>query len=92
MFMEKRAHIIVKGLVQGVFFRASTRRIAKSLGLKGYVKNLENGNVEIIVEGNEEAIKELINFAKKGPEPAEVRDINIKYEEPKNEFESFGVY
>ncbi len=90
--MEKRVHIVVSGNVQEVFFRGTTRKLASSLGLKGYVKNLSNGNVEMVAEGNEDSIKQLIDFAKKGPEAADVRDININYEEPKNEFESFSVY
>ncbi len=87
----KRAHIIVSGRVQGVFFRHNTNKVANKLGLKGFVKNLPNGDVEIIAEGPEEKIKELIGFCKKGPENAYVDNIEIDYKEPTNEFKTFSV-
>ncbi len=90
--MVKRVHIIVSGNVQGVFFRYNTRRLALNLNLKGFARNLENGDVEVIAEGNEEAIKELIEFCKKGPVGAKVKDIKVDYEEMKNEFDGFYSY
>ncbi|MBI3026572.1 acylphosphatase [Candidatus Woesearchaeota archaeon] len=83
-------HITVSGRVQGVFFRANIREKAAELGLKGYTKNLNDGNVEVVAEGNEEKIKELIEFIKKGPGIAKVKDIKIKNKEPEN-FKSFEV-
>lgn len=87
----KRVHIIVSGRVQGVFFRYNTRDLAGNLGLRGYVKNLYNGDVEIIAEGNEEKLNKLIGFCKKGPESAHVTNIKIKYEKATNEFSGFEV-
>lgn len=87
----ERAHIIVHGIVQGVFFRANTVRAAKELGLKGYAKNLPDGTVEIIAEGPKGKIDELIEFCKKGPQAAEVSKVNIKFEKPKNEFDGFEI-
>ena len=87
----KRAHIIVKGRVQGIFFRSSTKRIAAELELKGYVKNLPDGNVEVIAEGDEEKIKKLIQFCKTGPSLAKVEDVNIEFEKPTKEFGGFEV-
>lgn len=87
----ERAHIIISGHVQGVLFRYATRRLALSLGLKGFARNLENGTVEVVAEGDEKAIKELIEFCKGGPSGADVADIDVDYEEAKNEFDGFSV-
>jgi len=73
----QRVCIIVHGMVQGVFFRSNTKRMALSLGLKGYVKNMSDDTVEIVAEGTEDKIKELIVFCKKGPEAAEVKKIDV---------------
>jgi len=62
-----RAHIIVSGIVQGVGFRYFIYRKAVELGLRGYVKNLFDGNVEIVVEGEKDKIQILIEHAKIGP-------------------------
>lgn len=86
----KCVHLIVSGRVQGVFFRDSTRRKATELGLKGYAKNLENRDVEVVAEGNEEKIKELVDFIKKGPGVAEVKGIEIRHKEPEN-FKNFEI-
>ena len=87
----QRVRIIVHGYVQGVFFRSNTRRRALSLGLKGFVRNKEGGTVEVVAEGNEDKIKELIDFCKKGPEAAVVKKIDVKFDKASNEFEGFDV-
>ena len=61
----KCVHLIVSGRVQGVFFRDNTRKKAIELGLNGYAKNLPDGNVEIVAEGSEDRINELIEFIKR---------------------------
>ncbi len=86
----KCVHLIVSGRVQGVFFRDNTRRKATELGLKGYTKNLPDGNVEVVAEGNEDKINELIEFIKKGPGIASVTDVQIKHKEPEN-FKNFEI-
>ena len=86
----KCVHLIVSGRVQGVFFRANVRNKAIGLGLKGYAKNMSDGNVEIVAQGNEEKIKELIDFIKKGPGIAKVTDLKIKHKEPEN-FKNFEI-
>ena len=83
-------HLIVSGTVQGVFFRANVRNKALELGLNGYAKNLDNGNVEIVAQGNEDKLKELIEFIKKGPGIAKVENIQIKHKEPEN-FKNFEI-
>ncbi len=87
----KRVHIIISGRVQGVFFRFNTRDLANNLGLTGYVKNLYNGDVEVVAEGNEEKLNRLIEFCKKGPESASVTNTKIKYGKAANEFSDFEV-
>jgi acylphosphatase len=87
----QRAHIIIHGLVQGVFFRHNTKKLALDLVLKGFARNNEDGTVEIIAQGHDDKIKELIEFCKTGPKSAKVSKINVKFENPKNDFNSFEV-
>ncbi len=68
-------HLIIKGLVQGVFYRATAKEIADKLGLKGWVKNTDEGNVEALVNGNENNLKEFIEWCKKGPRNAKVSEV-----------------
>lgn len=89
--MTKAVHLIISGMVQGVFFRAHTKEVADGLGLKGYVRNTEDGNVEVVAVGNESKIKEFIEFCKQGPDSAKVIDIKISYPEVKEEFKEFEI-
>ena len=89
--MNARVHLLVSGNVQGVFYRANTRRVASELGLKGWVRNLQDGRVEIIAEGRKNALDRLIEFCRKGPEGSSVEDIHLEWEKPSNEFSSFEV-
>lgn len=77
----KRIHCFFSGKVQGVFFRDNTKMKAVSLGLVGFVRNLEDGRVEVVAEGEEEKLKELLEFCKKGEWGAEVTGIEINWEE-----------
>jgi len=69
--------ILVSGHVQGVFFRENTRRIACELSLSGYVRNLLNGQLEVLVVGDEASIQSLINWLKIGPKLAKVTTIKV---------------
>lgn len=89
--MGTRAHVHISGRVQGVTFRASTRRKARDLEVKGWVKNLPDGRVEAVFEGSQKAVKEIIDWCHHGPRPARVDNVEVGWEEPKNEFESFKV-
>ncbi len=89
--MTKAVQLIISGRVQGVFFRAHTKEVADSLGLKGYVRNTEDGDVEAVVVGDEIKIKEFIEWCKKGPSAAKVEDIKIGYPEVKEEFAEFEI-
>jgi len=87
----KRIHLIISGMVQGIWFRHNTNRVANKLGLKGFVRNMPDGNVEVIAEGPEDKLKELIAFCRKGPAGARVDDVKVEYEEARNEFEGFSI-
>lgn len=85
----QRIIIKVYGLVQGVFFRYTTRKVARKLGLRGIVKNMPDGSVYIEAEGSDEHLLELLKFAQKGPKYAEVSNVEYEYSEPKNKFKGF---
>ena len=87
----KRIHLIVHGDVQGVFYRSNTRKKASELGLKGYVKNLPDGTVEVVAEGSENKLNELINFCKNKPGYSNVDKVEVKEEKVTNEFRDFEV-
>ncbi len=89
--MKARARIVVSGRVQGVFFRDHTQRWASSLGLAGWVRNLGDGRVEAVVEGEKEKIEDLVGYLKQGPPLARVEDVVVSWEEPKGEFSDFRV-
>ena len=90
--MEKiRAHIIISGRVQGVFFRDSMRIRAKKLGIGGWVKNLRTGQVEAVFEGDKDKVEEIIDWARKGPILAKVQDLQVEWQEYKGEFTDFEI-
>ncbi|MHA1869082.1 MAG: acylphosphatase [Candidatus Heimdallarchaeaceae archaeon] len=89
--MKKRIEVKVTGIVQGVCFRAYTRDFAKRIGVNGYVRNLVDGSVEIVAEGEEEKLWELIKFAKRGPPSARVYNIDVKWTENLNQFNNFTI-
>ncbi len=90
--MEKaRAHLLISGRVQGVFYRAFTEDVAHSLGLKGWVKNCSGGKVEALFEGKKENIEKAIGLCHKGPPAAKVNNIDVKWENFKGEFDTFSA-
>lgn len=86
-----RAHVFVSGLVQGVFFRDSTQKKAQTLGVFGWVKNLADGQVEAVFEGEKDAVLDLIEWSKRGPDSARVDSVEVKWEKYKGEFGSFTI-
>ena len=87
-----RAHVYVSGRVQGVFFRDTTQRTASSIGgLTGWVRNLHDGRVEIVVEGSGDKVEQLIRFAHTGPPAASVQGVDVRKENPTGEFRGFVV-
>ena len=86
-----RAHLIVSGIVQGVFFRSTSRHQALNLGLTGWVKNRRDGKVEIVVEGEEKAISNFIQWCHEGPTGARVDKVDLTWEDFTGEFSNFSV-
>ncbi len=79
---ETAAHLVVRGGVQGVWFRASTQETAQRLGLAGWVRNRPDGTVEIHAEGPEAPLKELIQWCHQGPPLARVEAVDLEWVEP----------
>jgi len=84
-----RAHVFVSGRVQGVFFRSETRREARKHGVKGWVRNVRDGKVEAIFEGEEEAVKRLVQFCERGPLGARVTHVDVTWRSYTGEFKDF---
>jgi len=86
-----RAHLIIEGRVQGVWFRESTRREAVSLKLSGWVRNRPDGSVEALIEGPENEVEKLISWCQKGPPAAKVTRTHRKNDKWQGEFNSFDI-
>ncbi len=84
-----RAHLLIEGRVQGVGYRANTRRMANKLNLRGWVRNLRNGDVEVIVEGPEIEVQKLITWCHRGPTSAFVSNVKIEKSPATGEFDGF---
>jgi acylphosphatase len=80
-----RAHVVVHGLVQGVWFRESTRREAEAHGVHGWVRNREDGTVEAVFEGEPHAVAQVVTWCRIGPPRAEVTAIDVTEEPPQGE-------
>lgn len=87
--MKSRTHIVIQGFVQGVCFRYKLKDLAGSLNIKGWVRNLDNDKVEAVFEGEEDSVKELVEYCKKGPSSAKVNRIDIKKRPYTGEFKEF---
>lgn len=88
---EARAHLIISGVVQGVWYRAFTQRTALALGLRGWVRNLPDGSVESVMEGPKPAIEMAILECKKGPPSSRIEKVDVSWEEPSGELGSFEI-
>ena len=86
-----RAHVFITGWVQGVFFRQRTKQEAQSRDVKGWIRNLDDGRVEAVFEGEESAVQEMVDFSKEGPSGARVANVEIAFEEFSGEFKDFRV-
>jgi len=91
MSSDVKAHLRITGRVQGVGYRYFTLEKAKQLRLRGYTRNLWNGDVEAIVEGPRNLIERLIQYLQQGPTLARVDDIDITWEEANGEFSHFDI-
>ncbi|MCC6877017.1 MAG: acylphosphatase [Sandaracinaceae bacterium] len=88
---QKRIHLIVRGRVQGVYFRASAQREARRLGLTGWVKNRADSAVELVAEGEEDQVKDFLSWAQHGPSTARVDKIETRWRSYTGEFPDFRI-
>ncbi len=86
-----RAHVSISGWVQGVFFRSSTRDKARSLSVTGWVRNLYDGTVEVLVEGDADAVSRLIAWCRQGPPGARVQDVEVEWGDYSGKFDTFFI-
>jgi acylphosphatase len=89
--VRARAHIVVSGDVQGVFFRQETKRQAEAHGVSGWVRNRDDGKVEAVFEGEEQNVKALVDFSIRGPPRAIVKNVDIKWETCTGKFKDFKI-
>ena len=87
----KQVQSTVRGRVQGVFFRAATQREARRLGLTGWVRNRPDGSVELLAEGEEEGLKELVSWAHRGPSASHVERVDVRWRGYAGEFPDFRI-
>lgn len=86
-----RAELIIRGRVQGVWYRQSTKETATGLGLTGWAKNCPDGSVQAVFEGNKEKVEMAIAWCRQGPPAADVSDIKIDWQDYSGEFETFRI-
>lgn len=89
--MNIRVHVFISGKVQGVFFRSSTKDRADELNLTGWVRNLADGQVEAVFEGEEGNVEKMVQWCRRGPEYARVTDVEVISEQYKGEFKGFAL-
>lgn len=88
---EARARVIISGKVQGVYYRVETRDQAVSLGVGGWVRNLRDGRVEGLFEGERGSVEKLIEWCRQGPPRADVSDVAVEWQDCRNEFSGFEI-
>ena len=88
--MKKSVRLYVEGLVQGVFFRSFIKENAERYNVKGFIRNLEDGRIEIFIEGNSDDVNKMIELAKKGPKHSQIKEVEIKPERFQD-FKSFKI-
>ena len=86
-----RAHVLVTGYVQGVFYRHTAAKRARAKGLRGWIRNLPDGRVEAVIEGEEQAVRDLVEWCRSGPPHASVEDVEVSWEPPKTDSSGFNV-
>jgi acylphosphatase len=90
-YMKKEVYCVVHGDVQGVFFRQFVKEKADSLGVFGYVKNKEDGTVEIVAQGDELVVKNFLESISAGPENAQVESMNVMWGKVEEEYSKFDI-
>lgn len=82
---DARARVVIRGRVQGVFFRVETRERAQSLGLAGWVRNNPDGTVEAVFQGKRDRVDSMLAWCRRGPAAAHVEDVEVEWAEPRTE-------
>jgi len=82
---QTRAHVFVSGTVQGVYYRATTREQATEHGVDGWVRNLDDGRVEAVFEGPQDAVEAMVEWCHEGSPAARVEDVEVEYGDPDGE-------
>ena len=88
---QQRIHLLVSGKVQGVFFRQATKVVAIKNNVTGWVKNLENGEVEILLEGDDKNVNSVIDWCRNGPANSRVDEVKIEQQEFSGQYSNFEV-
>lgn len=88
---KKRVRVLIDGRVQGVCFRMETRRAAEERGVEGWVRNLPNGKVEAVFEGEDSKVQSMLQWCETGPPLARVNRVEVENETPTDEFEGFRI-
>lgn len=88
---QARAHVIVRGKVQGVFFRAMAQDYGRSLGLTGWIRNLPDGNLEALFEGPRDRVEDMVAWCRQGPPHARVDGLDLAWEAATGEFKTLRV-
>jgi acylphosphatase len=89
--VKARAHVLVSGRVQGVYYRSYTQDTARSLGITGWVRNTKGGRVEAVFEGEEEAVLSMVEWCHRGSPSSRVDNVEVEWGTPTGEFEDFSV-
>jgi len=88
--MNKSIRLYIDGIVQGIFFRNFIKQNAEDLNVKGFTRNLEDGRIEVFLEGNIDEVNKMIELCKKGPRHSQIKKIEIKPEKFQN-FKTFKI-
>lgn len=90
-YEKARAHVLITGMVRGVFFRSTLRSQAKLLEINGWTRNTIDDNVEAVFEGEKDRVEKIVSFCWKGPPGAFVRDVKVEWQKPKYEAKGFEI-
>ena len=88
---QVRAHAVISGRVQGVFFRVETQRAAEGFGVFGWVRNKRDGTVESVFEGRQQDVDATLNWCRQGPRMARVDEVEVNWQDYTGEFKSFEI-
>jgi len=86
-----RAHVFVSGKVQGVYFRQNAMQTARKHDTTGWVRNLDDGRVEAVIEGDEKNVNSVVEWCHQGPPASKVDAVDVRYETYTGEFSDFAI-